>query len=114
MLEFQFPGFRQFISVQSLLAKFIQMETSNFSFTSEWSDQVQLEVKSWLTEKWTEIAGEAPDQDFLEYILVSDQNIITLYVLFMNGSQVMIKNQKKMLEISHELIDLGIEETNAR
>jgi hypothetical protein len=43
---------------------------SSFSFSGAWEDTTQNTVKEWLIDKWTSTTGEAPDQDFLEYILV--------------------------------------------
>ncbi len=48
------------------------MSVMDFSFTGEWTDQVQSEIRVWVVENWTTIAGESPDQDFVEYVMVRE------------------------------------------
>lgn len=60
----------------------------NYSFTGDWDGATKESVGNWVKEKLTVVQdGEAPEDLFLEYIIV------------------MIGNGKKMQELSHELQD---------
>ena len=60
----------------------------NYSFTGDWDGATKESVGKWVKEKLTVVQdGEAPEDLFLEYIIV------------------MIGNGKKMQELSHELQD---------
>lgn len=43
----------------------------DYAYSAEWSESQTAPMKGWLTEIWKRMDGEEPDQDFLEYILVS-------------------------------------------
>jgi hypothetical protein len=43
----------------------------DFSFAGEWSDADGDSMKTWLADAWNKIDPEEPEQDFLEYIMVS-------------------------------------------
>ena len=68
----------------------------NYSFTGDWNGETKESVGKWVKEKLTVIQdGEAPEDLFLEYIIV------------------MIGNGKRMQELSHELQDfIGEESAN--
>lgn len=53
----------------------------SYSFTGDWSEALQQSLKSWLIETWTKINGEAPDQDFVEYILVCVHTFLFLCLI---------------------------------
>lgn len=46
-------------------------EVMDYAYAAEWSEVQTGPMKAWLSETWTAMDGEEPDQDFLEYILVS-------------------------------------------
>lgn len=68
----------------------------NYSFTGEWNAATKIIVGNWVKQKLTVVQdGEAPEDLFLEYIIV------------------MIGNGKRMQELSHELQDfIGEEKAN--
>lgn len=59
----------------------------DFKFSGDWGEENKATATQWIKEKLTELQGEAPEDLFLEYILV------------------MIGNGKSMEEISNELKD---------
>ena len=68
----------------------------NYSFTGEWNAATKIVVGNWVKQKLTVVQdGEAPEDLFLEYIIV------------------MIGNGKRMQELSHELQDfIGEDKAN--
>ena len=44
----------------------------DYFFEGDWTNESHSVMKGWITDKWKETSdGENPDQDFVEYILVS-------------------------------------------
>ena len=59
----------------------------DFAYRGDWGDQNKAKTTAWIKEKLTEIQGDAPEDLFIEYVLV------------------MVGNGKTMSEISNELKD---------
>ena len=41
-----------------------------YSYPNEWVESLTENMKAWLSSTWTTLDGEAPEPDFVEYIMV--------------------------------------------
>jgi len=57
----------------------------NFAFKDELTASIRQQIREWLIQKWKEMEGVEPDQDFLDYVevnLISNYLVLVLRLLY--------------------------------